>query len=173
MVNIIFFFFFWSENYFVRAKLYLRPETLEDKMKESSNAEVEVADWIYLTRSPVSTEHSKTNFLDALLTRNQRLQEHRRHSAVLNHCDNYWDEERAIRALPTNPRISKLNPEVRLILCMTTVGCKGLQHMPCVAGRAPVKNTTEVVRSDQVQLFLTRPPVCCGPFIHTLVFSTC
>lgn len=37
-------------------------------MKESSNGEVEVADWIYLIGSPVSTEHSKTNFLDALQT---------------------------------------------------------------------------------------------------------
>lgn len=46
--------------------MYLKPETLEDKMKDSSNGEVEVVDWIYLSRSPVSTEHSKINFLDAL-----------------------------------------------------------------------------------------------------------
>lgn len=108
--------FYLSENYFVRAKLYLRPETPEDKMKESSSSEVEVADWIYLTRSSVSTEHSKANFWMLCKPPNQRLQEHHRHSAVLNHCENYWEEERAIKALPTHPRIYKLNPEVRLIL---------------------------------------------------------
>lgn len=81
--------FYLSENYFVRAKLYLRPETPEDKMKESSSSEVEVADWIDLTRSSVSTEHSKTNFWMLCKPPNQRLQEHHRHSAVLNHCENY------------------------------------------------------------------------------------
>lgn len=161
--------FYLSENYFVRAKLYLRPETPEDKMKESSSSEVEVADWIDLTRSSVSTEHSKTNFW--MLCKPQT-----------KGCRSITDTLQSWTTVRTTEKKKELSePSPQTPESRNWTQKWGLNYDNSWMQRftayalcwAPVKNTMEMVRSDQVQLFLTRPPVCSAPFSYTLVFSTC